>query len=68
MHNTHIIISLLIYIRMLTNNNNFAEQEKISEVIKTLHNTDDICVAHNIMVHGRGALSSEKTECETFKE
>ena len=38
------------------------------EVTNCVHNTDDICVAHNIMVHGRGALKSEKTECETFKE
>ncbi|MBU3161801.1 DUF1540 domain-containing protein [Clostridium frigoris] len=38
------------------------------EVKNCVHNEDDVCKAHNIMIYGRGALKSEKTECETFKE
>lgn len=38
------------------------------EAINCIHNEEEICVAHNIMVNGREALSSERTECETFKE
>jgi len=40
----------------------------ICEVINCMHNSEDRCEARNIMVNGRGALSSAKTECETFKE
>ena len=32
------------------------------------HNEKRICIAEYIMVNGVGALSSERTECETFKE
>ncbi len=33
-----------------------------------IHNEKKICVADNIMVNGIGALSSGKTQCETFEE
>lgn len=32
------------------------------------HNEEKLCLADNIMVYGKGALSSEKTQCETFEE
>mgnify|MGYP001607580056 FL=1 len=38
------------------------------EAVNCMHNDEEICSAHNIMVNGKGALKSEKTECETFKE
>jgi len=38
------------------------------EVVNCKHNKKDLCVAENIMINGIGALSSERTECETFKE
>jgi len=36
--------------------------------INCLHNSKEDCKAKNIMVNGIGAVSSTKTECETFKE
>ena len=33
-----------------------------------IHNQKNLCAADNIMVNGAGALTTEKTQCETFKE
>ncbi|WP_298842429.1 DUF1540 domain-containing protein [Clostridium sp.] len=56
-------------IKQIFNNDKIQMSPRIGcEVTNCLHNRDEECVAHNIMVHGRGALKSEKTECETFKE
>jgi hypothetical protein len=33
-----------------------------------LHNENNLCAADNIMVSGMGAITSERTKCETFKE
>ncbi|MBU3179668.1 DUF1540 domain-containing protein [Clostridium psychrophilum] len=38
------------------------------DAINCMHNSKKICAAENIMVNGIGAVSSVKTECETFKE
>ena len=38
------------------------------EAINCMHNEKKLCVAENIMVNGIDALSSKKTQCETFKE
>ncbi|MCB2293435.1 DUF1540 domain-containing protein [Clostridium algoriphilum] len=38
------------------------------DAINCMHNLKEECHAENIMVNGIGALSSAKTECETFKE
>lgn len=32
------------------------------------HNEDNLCAADNIMVNGLGALTSGRTQCETFEE
>ena len=32
------------------------------------HNEEKLCSANNIMIYGKEALCSEKTECETFEE
>ena len=36
--------------------------------VNCMHNEKKLCLADNIMVNGMGALSSGKTQCETFKE
>ena len=33
-----------------------------------IHNQKNLCAADNIMVNGADGLSTEKTQCETFKE
>jgi len=33
-----------------------------------IHNEKKLCLADNIMVNGTGALSSARTQCETFQE
>ena len=33
-----------------------------------MHNEEKICVADNILVNVTGALSSKRTQCETFEE
>jgi len=38
------------------------------EAVNCMHNLKKVCAAENIMVNGIGALSSVRTECETFKE
>ncbi|MBX4263592.1 DUF1540 domain-containing protein [Clostridium estertheticum] len=56
-------------IKQAFNNDKIEMSPKIEcQVINCVHNRDEECVAHNIMVNGREALSSEKTECQTFKE
>jgi len=38
------------------------------EAINCKHNEKKLCLAENILVYGKDALCSEKTECETFEE
>ena len=38
------------------------------EAINCKHNEKKLCLADNIIIYGKDALSSEKTECETFEE
>jgi hypothetical protein len=33
-----------------------------------MHNENNLCAADNIMVSGMGAITSDRTKCETFKE
>lgn len=38
------------------------------EARNCMYNKKKLCTADNIMVNGIGALSSERTQCETFRE
>lgn len=38
------------------------------EAINCKYNEKKLCLAQNILVYGKDALCSEKTECETFEE
>lgn len=38
------------------------------EATNCIHNENDLCIAKNIMVTGIDALSSERTQCETFED
>jgi hypothetical protein len=38
------------------------------EATNCIHNEKDLCVAGNIIITGIDALSSERTQCETFIE
>ncbi|MBZ9636837.1 DUF1540 domain-containing protein [Clostridium sp. FP1] len=38
------------------------------EAIYCKHNEKKLCLAGNIIMYGKDALSIEKTECETFEE
>jgi hypothetical protein len=33
-----------------------------------IHNIDNLCAADNVVVSGVGAITSSRTQCETFKE
>ncbi|MGH4119376.1 DUF1540 domain-containing protein [Clostridium sp.] len=33
-----------------------------------MHNESNLCAADNVMISGIGAITSGRTECETFKE
>ncbi len=36
--------------------------------VNCIHNEDLLCAADNIVVNGMGAITSARTECETFKQ
>ena len=61
-------MNVLGEIKQVFNNGSIEMSPSIRcEAVNCLHNSKEICAAENIMVNGIGALTSAKTECETFE-